>query len=72
MGAGGGKVKEGATAQIKRKYNIKPKVLGSGSFGKVFLATSVADEDFKVAIKAISKKKIGDDLNQIKEEVKIL
>ena len=29
------------------------KVLGAGNFGKVFMASSVADPDFKVAIKTL-------------------
>ena len=36
-----------------RRYNVEQKVLGAGSFGKVFLAKSIADSDFVVAIKAI-------------------
>jgi serine/threonine protein kinase len=39
-------------------YNIG-KVLGSGSFGKVFLAENKADPDQKVAIKVISKSKLS-------------
>jgi calcium-dependent protein kinase len=38
----------------------------------VFLAEATNDENFKVAIKAISKKKIGDNLKQIKAEINIL
>ena len=45
-------------AQLKLIYNINPKVLGSGSFGKVFLAENKADPTFKVAIKVISKQKL--------------
>ncbi len=66
------KKRESATHQIKRKYHIHSKVLGSGGFGKVFLAESVADASFKVAIKAISKEKLGDDIKQLKAEIKIL
>ena len=47
-------------------------MLGAGSFGKVFLAEAINSPDFKVAIKAVSKKKIGDDIKQLKEEIKIL
>lgn len=62
----------GATAQIKKKYNIETKVLGSGAFGKVFLASSVADSDFKVAIKVIPKKKIEGEIEQLMDEINIL
>ena len=64
-------IKQGAAAELKRKFDIEPHCLGSGSFGKVFLATAVADKDFQVAIKAIPKKKIPD-LSQIREEVSTL
>jgi len=47
-------------------------VLGSGSFGKVFLATATNDPNFKVAIKAIPKKKLGKNLKAIKQEINIL
>ena len=46
-------------------------MLGAGNFGKVFLASSAADPDFKVAIKTISKKKLHD-LHTIRDEIKIL
>jgi len=36
------------------------------------LATSIADKDFKVAIKVISKAKLGDDIEQLKNEINIL
>ena len=38
----------------------------------MFLATSLQDKDFKVAIKVISKKKLGDDIDQLLDEIKIL
>jgi serine/threonine protein kinase len=53
-------------------YTITPKVLGAGNFGKVFLAKSIANPDFKVAIKTLNKKKIGDNLDKIKEEIHIV
>lgn len=37
------KRKEGVTTQIKKKYHIETTILGSGAFGKVFLATSLSD-----------------------------
>ena len=63
---------QGATQAIKKKYKIETRVLGSGAFGKVFLATSVKDKDFKVAIKVIAKKKIEDDIDQLLDEINIL
>ena len=39
--------------RIQTKYKFTEKILGAGNFGKVFLAESVADPDFKVAIKTI-------------------
>jgi serine/threonine protein kinase len=63
---------DGATAQIKKKYKIESKILGSGAFGKVFMATSVVDKNFKVAIKVISKKKLDDEVDQLKDEIEIL
>ena len=47
-------------------------MLGAGNFGKVFLASSAADPDFRVAIKTISKKKVQDQLHTIRDEIKIL
>ena len=57
---------------ISNTYVIQPKILGSGNFGKVFLANNTQNLDFQVAIKAISKRKIGSSLENIKEEIKIL
>lgn len=58
--------------QIKWKYHITNKVLGHGSFGKVFLAEGSTDPSFKVAIKAVSIRKLGDQMKKIKDEIKIL
>lgn len=66
------KLTNGATAQIKKKYNIATKVLGSGAFGKVFMGTSVNDENFKVAIKVIPKRNIKDEIDQLMDEISIL
>ena len=46
--------------------------MGAGAFGKVFLATSVSDEQFKVAIKVISKKKLEGEVDQLLDEIAIL
>lgn len=39
-------------------YNINPKLLGSGTFGKVFQAENKADKSLKVAIKVLHKSKM--------------
>ena len=46
--------------------------MGAGSFGKVFLSESIADSNFKVAIKVLNKAKLKDHIESIKEEVRIL
>ena len=46
--------------------------MGSGAFGRVFLSESIADPSFKVAIKVIHKTKLKDNIDDIKEEVRIL
>ena len=66
------KLVNGATAQIKKKYNIATKVLGSGAFGKVFMGTSVNDDNFKVAIKVIPKRNIKDEIEALMDEISIL
>lgn len=43
-----------------------------GAFGKVFLAESNADANFKVAIKTILKKKLATTLDPLKDEIKTL
>lgn len=47
--------------ELKMNYKItaETKVLGAGSFGKVFLSESVEDSKFKVAIKVLNKRKVG-------------
>ena len=58
--------------ELKMLYNIK-NVLGSGSFGKVFLAENKADNSHKVAIKVISKSKLTpDEVESLHFEVAIL
>eukprot|EP00345_Euplotes_harpa_P013076 CAMPEP_0168334530 /NCGR_PEP_ID=MMETSP0213-20121227/10329_1 /TAXON_ID=151035 /ORGANISM="Euplotes harpa, Strain FSP1.4" /LENGTH=114 /DNA_ID=CAMNT_0008339205 /DNA_START=13 /DNA_END=354 /DNA_ORIENTATION=+ len=64
--------KASATDQIKKKYKIETKMLGTGAFGKVFLASLINDSEFKVAIKVISKKKIGEEIDQLLDEIEIL
>ena len=58
---------------LKATYNIETNVLGSGSYGKVFLGTDKKNPDFKLAIKVIKKTKLdADDLKNLKNEVKIM
>ena len=59
---------------LKNNYKISQntRILGAGSFGKVFLSESTANPDFKVAIKVINKEKVKDNIEAIKEEVRIL
>ena len=40
---------------LKSTYNIDMKVLGAGSFGKVFLAEHKKDPTIQIAIKVIKK-----------------
>lgn len=47
-------------------------MLGAGNFGKVFLAQSTADSEFKVAIKTIQKKRLLDKIEVLKDEINIL
>lgn len=66
------KIKAGV-AQLRQLYNINPKVLGSGSFGKVFQAENKSDTTMKVAIKVISKQKLSkEEIDALHDEVAIL
>lgn len=57
---------------LKATYNIDMKVLGAGSFGKVFLAENKKDSDIKIAIKVIKKAGLDeDDLEALRREVEI-
>ena len=47
--------------QLKQQYNIDMKLLGKGSYGKVFKACKRADESSKVAIKVITKSEMDDE-----------
>ena len=53
---------------------IEDKVLGAGSFGKVFLAHNAFIPDHKVAIKVLDRKKLrdGDSISDILSEFRIL
>ena len=45
---------------ITSSYTVTSTVLGSGNFGKVYLAYHNVNSEFKVAVKTMHKKKIGD------------
>ncbi len=59
---------------MKQNYKISQstKVIGAGSFGKVFLSENISDPSFQVAIKVLNKAKVKDNIQGIKEEVRIL
>ena len=61
-------------ADLKHNYSISKStpVLGTGSFGKVFLSQSIANPDHKVAIKVLNKEKVGESLDVIKREIRTL
>ena len=62
-----------AVKDIKRLYKLSHTMIGSGAFGKVFEAESLADPEVKVAIKVLNKKKMNDkEKEAITEEVCIL
>ena len=58
---------------LKNSYDINMKVLGSGSYGKVFLAVNKKDKSMKIAIKVIKKTGMSEeDLLGLKREVAIM
>ena len=57
---------------ITSTYTVTPTVLGAGNFGKVFLACHNVNSELKVAVKTMQKKKIGDNLKKLKDEIRIL
>ena len=62
-----------AKRDINLKYKLlKDQVLGMGHFGKVIMATNVFDPKQRVAVKALSKDKLGDKLVKLKKEVVFL
>jgi calcium-dependent protein kinase len=66
-------IRAGSFKQIREKYIIHPKFLGTGTYGKVFLGTNSANTDIKVAIKTLSKKKLTEKaIAEIKDEIQIL
>jgi len=58
---------------LKNLYELDPKLLGSGSYGQVYRATSKKDKTVRVAIKMINKNKLSpDDLLSLRNEVAIM
>jgi len=55
---------------MQKLYNIDKKLLGEGSYGKVFRATNKKDSTIAIAIKAIAKANLDEeDLEALKNEV---
>ena len=67
-------VKSKATvADLKKGWSLGDKCLGSGSFGKVFLATNKADPELKIAVKMINADGFSeDDRAMLENEIKIM
>jgi serine/threonine protein kinase len=59
---------------LKQNYIIDntTKVLGTGSFGKVFKTVNKIDPTVEVAIKVMDKTKLAENIDSLMEEVKIL
>jgi serine/threonine protein kinase len=65
--------KRSATKDIRRLYNVKDYLLGSGAFGKVYLAESKTDKNVKYAVKVIPIRKLSNSLKkQMEYELEIL
>lgn len=60
--------------QLKQNYdiNVTSKVLGQGTFGKVFLTNHKNIANHQVAVKVLNKEKLKGELDFIREEVAIL
>jgi serine/threonine protein kinase len=62
-----------ATAEVRRLYNVQEVLLGSGMFGKVYLATSKENKEVKFAVKILHKNKMSAALmDQMHEELAVL
>ena len=58
---------------MQNLYNIDKKLLGEGSYGKVFKAFNKKDKTIEIAIKAIAKAHLDDDdLAALENEVAIM
>ena len=60
--------------ELKQNYKIDPntKIIGAGTYGKVFLSRSLKDPDTQVAIKVLNKERLGKKLEGLKLEANIL
>ena len=60
-------LKQQGVHELKQNYTIddKTKVLGVGSFGKVFMSSNRHNPDFKVAIKVLDKEKLNGNLELV-------
>jgi calcium-dependent protein kinase len=59
--------------KLKQQYEINMKVLGSGSYGKVFLAENKQDRSIRIAIKVMNKRDMTEeDLEGLRREVQIM
>lgn len=58
-------------SSLKRIYNVTSKIIGKGAFAKVLKGRSLADPNFKVAVKCL-KPNSSKDLEALKNEVNIL
>jgi serine/threonine protein kinase len=65
--------KKNATKEIRRLYKVNDHLLGSGSFGKVYLGHSKENENVKFAIKVLQLKNVSKTLReQMHEELLVL
>jgi serine/threonine protein kinase len=58
--------------ELRNSYQIG-RLLGNGSYGKVYLATNKSNKEHKVAVKVINKQEMDEeDLESLRAEVSIL
>lgn len=59
--------------ELNKQYKIQRKPLGAGSYGQVFKATNIKNEEHVVAVKVIEKTGLSkEEINEIMNEVAIL
>jgi len=58
---------------LKSSYKIDLKVLGSGSFGRVFLAQNIKDPSSKMAVKVMKKQHMSpEDVEGLHREIALM